>query len=205
MAFINMPRPVFLCQCTNHAWTTLTLGFVTLVSPEDAPLLSKRAWTTKKGRNTFYARTTKTFLHREIMNPSPGSNVDHQNGNGLDNRRSNLRTATTQQNCQNGPAHKDSTSKYRGVSWNKNYNKWRAVIYVAKKQISLGHFRSEEFAAKIYDLAAARHFGEFAWLNFPTDERGRSYEAFDHRVESPSALSWQQLALPFSHDPATNE
>lgn len=188
MAFINMPRPVFQCQCGDHAWTVLTLGYITLVSAEDAHILSKSAWTSHKGRNTIYAKSKGRRLHQVIMKPQNGEKVDHRSGVGLDNRRPNLRAATNQQNCQNGPAHKDSTSKFRGVCWSRNYKMWRATIYVEGKQKHLGYFFNEDIAAGAYDCAAMQHFRDFARLNFPTGERDRSYEAFDHRVESPSAL-----------------
>jgi hypothetical protein len=168
MAFINMPRPVFQCQCGDHAWTTLTRGYITLVSPEDAPLISGNAWQAHKARNTFYATGNNgKRLHRIILKPDEDHHVDHRDGNGLNNRRDNLREVTNQQNCQNGVAHKDSTSKYRGVCWYTNYKKWRSTIYVDGKQKALGYFETEELAAKAYDKAAARHFGEFARLNFP--------------------------------------
>lgn len=173
MANRTVPPVVRHCQCGNHAWTTITRGYVTLVSPYDSHFLEGRFWhaaKTKREARTIYVRTSlpSISLHRFILGIGQHDRmIDHINGSGLDNRRENLRPATIQQNAQNGSAHQDSTSKFRGVSWYKFYNKWRAAIYVEKKQICLGYFRTEETAARIYDIAARRHFGEFARLNFP--------------------------------------
>jgi HNH endonuclease len=161
-----VPRPVFYCQCGDHAWTALTRGYVTFVSPQDAHFLKYRAWCAKPARRTFYATCGKgARLHRWILETN--SAVDHRNGNGLDNRRRNLREATNQQNVQNGRAHKDSTSKYRGVSWYAPYKKWRAAIYINGRQKCIGYFNNEQTAAHSYDVWAEAEFGEFAALNFP--------------------------------------
>lgn len=167
MTFVRLPRPVFICNCGNHAWTALTQGYVTLVSPEDARFIQERAWSARKGRRTFYAVSDGVRLHRAIMDASDDDQIDHKSGNGLDNRRENLREATNQQNAHNGPSHRDSTSKYKGVSWYAPYQKWRSSIYIDKKQKCLGYFEDEELAALLYDHAAIAHFGDFARLNFP--------------------------------------
>ena len=211
MPKISMPRPVFHCQCGNHSWTALTRGYITLVSPQDSHLLSATAWRIKyqKGKRWLYAisqhKRKKVQLHRLILQLDKELQADHINHNGLDNRRENLRAATPIQNSRNTISRRNSKSRFIGVYWFKDRNTWMAGICINNKRKHLGCFSNEEDAARARDQAAIIHFGEFARLNFPTDERDRSYEAFDHRVESPSALSWQQLALPFSRDPATNE
>jgi len=168
VTYQKVPRPVHFCNCGDHAWSTLTKGYVTLVSPEDAHFLQERAWTAKAdaGKKVVYARSTYRRLHRKIVAATSSVIVDHESGNGLDNRRHNLRETTIQQNCQNGTAHKDSTSKFKGVSWYKDYQKWRVSIYVSGKQKCLGYFDDEETAAEIYDEAALKHFGPYARLNF---------------------------------------
>lgn len=93
--------------------------------------------------------------------------VDHINGNGLDNRRSNLRLATAFQNLAN-MAIRPHTSQYKGVSYYKHrtsYKKWVAEIRCNRKRVRLGAFESEIEAARAYNEAAKNLFGEFARLN----------------------------------------
>lgn len=94
----------------------------------------------------------------------PKSVIDHVNGDGFDNRLSNLREATPSQNNFNKPLQKNNTSGVRGVSYNKNSNRWKAVIGVSKKKILLGFFESKEEAAQAYRKAAELHAGEFLRL-----------------------------------------
>jgi hypothetical protein len=93
--------------------------------------------------------------------------VDHINRNPLDNRRCNLRYATYQQNTINRKAQKNNKSGYRGVSLykNRNYCKWRARIKVNEKSIYIGYYKNKIDAAKAYNKAAKKYFGDFAVLN----------------------------------------
>jgi hypothetical protein len=118
-------------------------------------------------RKTEFGRIKYMYLHREIMNPPKGLLVDHRNGNSLDNRKANLRIATRSQNCMNSRRNKSKTSsQYVGVSFDKEYELWRAYIRYQEKRIHLGRFGSEIEAARAYDAAAKKYFGEFAHLNF---------------------------------------
>ncbi len=102
-------------------------------------------------------------MHRLIL--STDKNVDHANGNGLDNRRENLRIANKSQNgCNRGPQ-RNNTTGLKGVSFHKKSDKWMARITVEGKAHYLGLFGSKEKAAVAYDKAAKRYHGEFAWLN----------------------------------------
>lgn len=92
---------------------------------------------------------TKIRMHKMILS---GEEIDHINGNRLDNRRENLRAVTHKQNVQNGSAHRDSTSRYKGVS--KHKNGWRAQLCHNGKKMSLGQFPTEHLAAVAYDLWA---------------------------------------------------
>lgn len=92
--------------------------------------------------------------------------VDHINGIRTDNRVANLRSATCHENSRNVRSHKDSTSSFVGVSWDKRRQKWRANIMVAGRARSLGYHAQEEDAARAYDAAAREHHGKFANPNF---------------------------------------
>jgi len=105
-------------------------------------------------------------MHREIMKPASGRVIDHRNGDGLDNRRDNLRPATHSQNCFNRRKTKSKTSsRFVGVHFHEN--RWRAYIKYSGKRIWLGRFINEIDAARAYDRAAIKYHGEFARLNFP--------------------------------------
>jgi hypothetical protein len=103
-------------------------------------------------------------LHRLLMNPGPGEQVDHRNHNGLDNRRENLRLATAAQNAANARP-KRNRPGYKGVNWHKRNQKWRAYITVDRKYIHLGVFEDPWEAAQAYNTAALEAWGEFACLN----------------------------------------
>lgn len=103
------------------------------------------------------------YLHREIMAPPGGMEVDHRNGDPLDCRRANLRLATHEQNTRNGRMRISNTSGYKGVS--RTPGGWRACISSGGRQIALGIFASRWDAAGAYDGAALSIFREFARLN----------------------------------------
>jgi hypothetical protein len=164
---------------------SLTRGFEAIVDEEDFEKINKFSWcaSVQKGRRCVYARTHISYkiigkrkkfqsvpMHRMILGLMPGDGkiVDHINGNGLDNRRANLRICSHTENVRN--AKKTTiryTSKYRGVHFDKGYGKkkWRAGIRVDGKLICLGRFLTEKEAAIAYNEAAPRYFGEFARLN----------------------------------------
>lgn len=142
----------------------LTQGKSAIVDDEDYELVSRYKWYANKSGNVWYARTMdggKTILmHWLIMG---GKHIDHINGNGLDNRRENLRFATSSQQAMNRPSHRGSTSRYKGVSWDSARGKWLATI--GKPSVHLGYFKNEQDAARAYNEDAVKRFGEFARLN----------------------------------------
>lgn len=157
----------------------LSQGKVAIVDAADYERLSLHKWCAMKQRHTWYAvrsillpsgRQTTVYMHREIMGLPSKVKVDHKDGDGLNNWRDNLRSATDQQNCFNAVARKNKSSQYKGVSLFKKVNKWEAYITLDGKQRRLGFFSNEEDAARAYDAAARLLFGEFARFNFPNGE-----------------------------------
>lgn len=103
------------------------------------------------------------LMHRVVMGTT--QDVDHKNGDGLDNRDDNLRPCTDTQNAGNQRLAKNNTSGYKGVSWHKPTQKWIVHIYERGRQIHLGLFSGKLNAARAYNEAAEKLFGEFAQLN----------------------------------------
>lgn len=123
---------------------------------------------------TYYAKTAvrkptgqQTTVYMQNFVLPDIDEVDHRNGNGLDNRRENLRPATHSQNMANRKKIEDTSSRFIGVHWREDIQKFRAHISVDRKRIDLGHFDDEIKAAKVRDKKAKEIYGEFAKLNFP--------------------------------------
>jgi hypothetical protein len=154
----------------------LNHGQVALVDDEDYDALISMKWYYAEG----YARRSDPdrpggiqFMHRLILNAPTGLQVDHINGDKLDNRRSNLRLCTGSQNVRNtGKRRGTFSSVYKGVSLHKASGRWMAHIRISGRSgpLFLGYFAFEIDAANAYDHAAREHHGEFAYVNFP-DER----------------------------------
>lgn len=162
-------------QTSGTSLISLTQGKFAVVDSADFERLNQYKWYAQKHRNTWYAyrnqrkdngKYTLIAMHREILRPLTGMETDHKDGNGLNNRRVNLRTATISQNQHNQRPQKKGISKYKGVSWYRNSHKWRAKIEINGRTISLGYFFCEIEAAKTYDTVARKYFGEFARTNF---------------------------------------
>ena len=145
---------------------------VAIVDAADYERVSQHRWCCDKARNTFYARAwiggRMVRLHTFLVSPPPGMMADHRNGDGLDNRRENLRVATASQNGANRHRTR-GTSRYLGVCWSEQKQRWRALISDGTKRLAIGVFRSELEAAQAYDRKATEIHGEFARLNFPTE------------------------------------
>jgi hypothetical protein len=147
----------------------LTQGHVATVDDADYPLVAGYRWQLARRGRSLYATTDvarghKLYMHRLITNAADGEQVDHVNHDGLDNRRENLRLCSAALNRRNQRKTR-GTSRYKGVSLFRN-GKWRATIKLNGKQHSLGHYVEEEDAARAYDAAARKMFGEYALTNF---------------------------------------
>lgn len=151
----------------------LSRGLVALIDEADAPAITGLRWHAVARRRTFYAVAETRpaagvrkgiYMHRLVI--ASTTMVDHINGNGLDNRRVNLRAATNAENQWNR-IKTTGASKYKGVRLHKASGLWNPRIRVNNRVHSLGYHRTEEAAALAYDDAARRLHGEFALVNFP--------------------------------------
>ena len=142
----------------------LTKGKFALVDDEDFEFLSQWKWHYIAGG--YACRKPKSgmiYMHR-LLTRATESHVDHKNGNKLDNRKENLRLCTVSQNLANQVKTR-GTSKYKGVRFDKKHKKWISAIGFNSRPIQIGRFASEDEAAKAYNLAAVKYYGEFARLN----------------------------------------
>lgn len=152
------------------AFVPLTTGNYALVEPIDwHRVMAAGPWRGLKWASHQYAvNSQREYMHRLILKVPPGKIVDHWNGNGLDNRRANLRPATPTQNMRNSQKRRvKASSRFKGIYWNKANRKWMVRIGENWRQRYLGLFVDEMEAALAYDRAARELFAEFAALNFP--------------------------------------
>ena len=151
----------------------LTQGLVALVDDGDYALLAQYKWSASFNGWKWYAvRTVSTnrvkrciYMHRFILNAPPELQVDHHDGNGLNNQRSNLRLCDNAQNHHNMKALRTNHSGFKGVSWDKERSLWIAFICSRGKRKNLGRFESAQAAAEAYDQAAYLLHGNFAVTN----------------------------------------
>ena len=179
--------------------------FAVLVDEDDWEKVNEHTWflkwDSKKKSNKYYAgthiphpdgswiprsdrpgqrrrRRKILSMHRLIMNPPKNMQIDHINGNGLDNRKCNLRVCTNAQNNANKPPQKNSKSGLKGVA-KSSKNRWVAYIGTnilregtdKPERRIIGYFSTKEEAGRAYDAAAKERYGEYAWLNFPEEDK----------------------------------
>ena len=152
----------------------LTRGYFAIIDPEDFELVGFHNWQSLVEPHATYATRPKPYvngkyagalrMHRVIMGvDDPNILVDHIDGNGLNNRRKNLRIVSNAENTFNRKRRIGGTSKYKGVV--RRDDRWVAAIYPDGKNIHLGTFMTEEAAAQAYNEAAKKYHGQFAHLN----------------------------------------
>lgn len=151
----------------------LSRGKVALVDEDDyAAVLAAGPWHAYPGGRTFYARHSITSRRQIALHTflTGWPFVDHANGDGLDNRRANLREATAAQNNRNVSCERrNNTSGFKGVCWKTANRRWIAQIGADWRRMHIGYFDTAEQAALAYDAAALELHGEFARLNFPKE------------------------------------
>lgn len=142
----------------------LTLGRVVVIDPDDYPAVSPYRWYALGGSRTIYAAAriegVRTPMHRLLLRPTEGLLPDHKDGDGLNNRRENLRAATRFQNMQNRRINRNSTHGVKGVTRHKNG--WVARIQANGKRVRLGYFGTIDLASEAYRAAAKKLHGEFS-------------------------------------------
>lgn len=153
----------------------LSKGKVTIVDDEEFDKLSQNKWYC-----SHYGYAVRTYrngkkrgmywMHRQIMNCPDNMEVDHINGNRLDNRKENLRLCSRLENCKNISTPITNNSGYKGVSLDKRRGKFRAYITIENKQKWLGYFNTAKEAAVKYNEAAIEYYKEFAKLNEVNDD-----------------------------------
>lgn len=151
----------------------LNQGRIAFVDDEDYEWLMQldRKWSFSgsetKGVAACYIKGKQLKMHRLIMNAPEGVQVDHIDGNRMNNTRANLRLCSNIENSYNRRLRKDSSTGYKGVRWQVKNQRFWARIQANGKRVSLGLYDDPVDAAKAYDRAAKELHGKFARLNFP--------------------------------------
>lgn len=181
----------------------LTQGKVAIVDEADAEMVSRYRWCYL---NVGYAarheridgKDRTILMHRFLLGASPEQLVDHINGNGLDNRRVNIRLCSKADNQRNQRRNSKNTTGYKGVSFDKARGKYSASIGVNGEQITLGRFPTAEEASLAYEEAARRYHGEFAYVHSVNSVPGVPSEEAMVVVERPTfsskyrGVSWKK-------------
>lgn len=183
------------CSSAEESMKKISLGttkskycgaYYAFVDDEDFEWLSRYNWRPSIIKKSIYACRRRLanesgpagrLMHRELLSHygllKSNMQVDHIDGNGLNNQKLNIRNCTQSQNnhnCKKRKPQRPTTSKYKGVSWNKERNKWRAYFEIKGKTFWIGRYVNEEDAARAYDRKALEMAGEFARTNFPRSD-----------------------------------
>lgn len=201
---MSSARPIILAPDVNGnilGIVPLTQGQQSIIDLEDVPEIGKNNWQIQKSPvkhvDRYYAYRSKylgmrngkkvqktIMMHRIVMGDPKDLDIDHLNGDGLDNRRSNLRAVSNRENCQN--RHHEKTSKYPGVNWDNHFNKWKARISLNNELKHLGLFNTELEAYGAYKRACIE-------IN-----EGKSFEELTQYLQKTSSkfkgVSWNKNA-----------
>lgn len=151
------------------AYVPLTKGYEAVIDAADVPLVAAFSWhafvqphTVYAGRGAFNQRPATVMLHRALLGADSGLDVDHIDNDGLNNRRANLRFATRSQNMCNSRTPSNNKSGFKGVSWHKASNRWRAQLGFSGEKYHLGYFEMPEAAYAACVSAREQLHREFA-------------------------------------------
>jgi hypothetical protein len=156
----------------NIAYVPLTQGYVAVIDAADVPLVEAWNWHALVGSHTVYACRTDlstgvriaVLMHRSLIG-AISQYVDHRDGDGLNNRRKNLREATGAENQSNARRRADNTSGAKGVGWHKDRRKWQARIVANRVEHHLGYFDTVADAAEAYAAASTKMHGAFGRIS----------------------------------------
>ena len=168
----RLPEPFYSEEYGNVYRVPLTKGQYAIIDACDYEVVSKYVWHAVyvESIQGYYAATNINFgrkrrpipMHRMIMNAPDDRLIDHINGNGLDERRGNLRECSYSENVRNSKISKNNKSGFKGVNWSNVMKKWEAKIMVNRKKIHLGYYDTPSEAHEAYCAAALKYHKEFA-------------------------------------------
>jgi len=163
----------------------LTQQKIATISRKDFDKIAKYKWQFNGRYAVRKNNSGKTiYMHREIMQTPENLVTDHIDGDGLNNKRSNLRICTYRQNFRNQKISKNNTTGIKGVVWNKQNKNWLARLTIDNKRIHLGSFKTKELAMQIRNKYAKKYYGKYA-----KEIKKESVSKKENKDEVPSADS----------------